>query len=189
MSASWASSSCERPRSTRRRLTLRPKTVTKSIDEVGDSSALPSVPQSCHFGAMEIMRNANASGSGPIGQEAPSHVKRRTHAGKRPPFPAALPLPSGDPAPSQPNTQSVRLNQLDMRHAQGLGELVQRHDRGIPPPAFEIADVLLGEAGPLRELFLRQVALKPDAPHIAADESAHVHTRGSQAPPPGVYLL
>lgn len=83
----------------------------------------------------------------------------------------------------------VRLNQFDMRHAQGLGELVQRHDRGIPPPAFEIADVLLSEAGPLRELFLRQVALKPDAPHIAADESAHVHTKGSQAPPPGVYLL
>ena len=41
----------------------------------------------------------------------------------------------------------VRLDQLDVTHAERLGKLVERDDGRVAPSAFEAAEVLLAEPG------------------------------------------
>ena len=55
--------------------------------------------------------------------------------------------------------------------------MVQRHDRRIPQPAFEIADILLRDACRLGEGLLSEALLPPQSRKIAAHQPAHVHAR------------
>jgi len=63
-----------------------------------------------------------------------------------------------------------RLHQFEVADADRLGQLVQAHDGRIAPPAFEAAEVLLAESGPLLDLFLGQVLRLAKAGKIAADQ-------------------
>jgi len=40
----------------------------------------------------------------------------------------------------------IRLHKIDMADAKCAGEFEQRHDCRVAPSAFEVADILLGEA-------------------------------------------
>ena len=60
-------------------------------------------------------------------------------------------------------------------NTQGTGDFVNRHDCRVPFPLFQAADVLLAEAGNLRELLLGQALSQPDAPNIPPHQLAHVH--------------
>ena len=48
----------------------------------------------------------------------------------------------------------VRLHQFDVRNAQSLSQLIERYDRGVPTPSFEVAYVLLAKTRLLGELLL-----------------------------------
>lgn len=52
--------------------------------------------------------------------------------------------------------------ELDMTYAQRGCELVKGHDRRVPAPVLQAADVLLAEARDIRELFLCQPLLLSD---------------------------
>ena len=55
--------------------------------------------------------------------------------------------------------------------------MVQRHDRRVAQPAFEIADVLLRHACRLGEALLSEALLPPQPRKIPAHQPAHVHAR------------
>ena len=71
----------------------------------------------------------------------------------------------------------VGLHEIDVTYAQCRGEFKQGNHSWIAAPALEIADVLLGKARCIRELFLREALLLPQPPEISADQLAHVHSR------------
>ena len=70
----------------------------------------------------------------------------------------------------------VGLHEIDVTYAQCRGEFKQGNHSWIAAPALEIADVLLGKARCIRELFLREALLLPQPPEISADQLAHVHS-------------
>lgn len=72
---------------------------------------------------------------------------------------------------------ACRLDQFHVADAEGLGELIECDNGGIALSALQPADILLGEAGNVRELLLRQAFFQPDPPHIPSDQGAHVHGR------------
>jgi len=70
--------------------------------------------------------------------------------------------------------------QFEMSGAERLREFEHRHNRRIAAPPFQATDVLLGEAGALGELLLRQAILQPDSLDVPPDQPPHIH-RGKLA--------
>lgn len=68
-------------------------------------------------------------------------------------------------------------------------KLEDRHYSGIATSAFQSADILLGEAGPLSDLLLRQALLPAQTREIAPDQTAHVHEMAMASAGPMVYQL
>ena len=66
-------------------------------------------------------------------------------------------------------------HQLLVRYAQRLANLEDRDNRWIATAALKATDILLAEAGPLRQLLLRQPRRQPGIAHIRADEFPHIH--------------
>ena len=64
-----------------------------------------------------------------------------------------------------------------MAHTQGGGEFKQCHDGRIATSVFETADILLGKAGGLRKLLLREALLLPQSSEVSANQPAHIHQR------------
>lgn len=62
-----------------------------------------------------------------------------------------------------------------MTDVQGGREFVERNHSRIPATIFKAADVLLAEAGNLRELFLGQPFFQPNASNVLPDQLAHIH--------------
>ena len=71
----------------------------------------------------------------------------------------------------------VRLHQIDVADAERGGEMKEGHDGRVAPSAFEVADILLGEARDLGEMLLGEAFLPPQSPEIPADKLAHIHVR------------
>ncbi len=57
----------------------------------------------------------------------------------------------------------IGLNELDVTDAEGAGKMEERYHRRISPATFETADILLREAGGLRETLLGE-AFFPSQP-------------------------
>ena len=64
-----------------------------------------------------------------------------------------------------------------MADAQRHRDFIERYHSRISPASLQAADVLLTEAGNLRELFLRQAFSLPDSPDVPAHQLAHVHAQ------------
>lgn len=80
-----------------------------------------------------------------------------------------------------PWLRSFRLHQIDRAGAEAARQLEERHDRRVAAAVFELADILLAEAGALGELLLGQARRSAETQGIATDELAHVHA-GSDGP-------
>jgi hypothetical protein len=71
----------------------------------------------------------------------------------------------------------VMADQLHVAYTERSGQLVERHDGRVPAAPFQTADVLLTEAGTLRELLLGQAFPLPDSLDILAHQPAHIHAQ------------
>lgn len=70
---------------------------------------------------------------------------------------------------------TLRLQQIEMRNSKCHGDFVDRDNRRITFPALKVAQILLGEAGSLGELLLRQLGRLADSGAILADQFPHIH--------------
>ena len=71
----------------------------------------------------------------------------------------------------------VRGDKIDRRRIQRLGQFPQADHGGVAPSAFQIAEILLREAGALGQLLLRQPQRIPQPSHIPSHDLPHVHAR------------
>lgn len=64
-----------------------------------------------------------------------------------------------------------------MTDAERTRKVKQGHDGRIAASSFEVADVLLREAGDLGETLLGEALLLPKSRKVSAHQLAHVHAR------------
>ena len=63
-----------------------------------------------------------------------------------------------------------------MLDSERQSNFIKTDDRRISVSALQTAQILLGEAGFLGELLLRQALFEPDLPHVPPDQFPHIHT-------------
>ncbi len=64
-----------------------------------------------------------------------------------------------------------------MADAEGLCELIERHDGWITSSPLEIAQILLAESGTRPDLLLRQALFPTQARKVPANQFAHIHAQ------------
>ena len=81
-------------------------------------------------------------------------------------------------APAASISLPLGLQEIQMRHAERLRQLVKRHDCRVAPPPLQVADVLLAEPRPLGKFFLGQTLGEPELLGVSSHQPPHVHAEG-----------
>ena len=64
-----------------------------------------------------------------------------------------------------------------MANAKGGRNMIERHNGGISLAAFQATDILLSDAGHLRETLLGESLLPSQSRKIPTNQLAHIHAR------------